>query len=78
MKCVVCKGTEFSVRPSDLTKPENERYSRYGDCCSLSCAMQKMDLELKNHPEKFEKVIFKGVSGEEYIVNVPKKPTSSK
>ena len=73
MNCIVCNGSNFSIRLSDFNKPPEERYSKYGDCCSMICALRKTDMKFQKNPEKFEQVILKCESGEEYIVTVPKK-----
>ena len=73
MNCVVCGGSEFSMRISDVNKPPEERYSKYGDCCSMICALRKSDLKFKKNPGKFEEITLKSSSGESYILNVPKK-----
>ena len=71
MKCVVCGGGHFSIRLSDINKPENERYSKYGDCCSFICALKKVTLEVKENPDHFEEVTLTGTNSAKYSIKVP-------
>ena len=73
LKCIICNGTDFSIRIDDINKPISEQYREYGDCCCLSCAMEKHDNALKENPNNFEKMVLKSVSGSEFIINEPKK-----
>ena len=70
MQCVICKGTAFSVRPSDMNKPPLERYSKYGDCCSMICALRKTTAAFRKDPTKYKGLKLEGC-GETYIVMVP-------
>ena len=44
MQCIICGGTSFSIRVSDIQKSRKEQIknSKYGDCCCLSCALKKV------------------------------------
>ena len=70
MQCVICKGTAFSVRPSDINKPPAERYSKYGDCCSMVCALRKTTAAFRKDPERYKGLKLEGC-GKTYIVMVP-------
>ena len=70
MQCVICKGTSFSVRPSDINKRPVERYSKYGDCCSMICALRKTTAAFRKDPTKYKGVKLEGC-GKTYIVMIP-------
>ena len=68
MECVICKDSGFSFRACDLLKPKSERLRRYGDCCSLSCAIKKQSNLEEAFPERFKDVIIKTPDGNEYVL----------
>ena len=71
MECVICGGTSFSIRSSDIKKSRDIQIknSKYGDCCSLSCAFKKSQKLVAYHGYRKSKI--KDISGIEYIVQVP-------
>jgi len=42
MECLICGGNSFSIPPSAVFKPVNEKYavSKYGHYCSALCSLQ--------------------------------------
>ena len=71
MRCIICGGTSFSIRLSDLDKSREEQIknSKYGDCCSLSCAFKKSQRLVANNG--YTKEIYKVSPTKTYIVQVP-------
>ena len=71
MRCIICGGTSFSIRASDINKPREEQIknSKYGDCCCLSCAFKKSQ-RLIAHNGFVEKIITDS-SGRTYSVQTP-------
>ena len=71
MECVICGGTSFSIRPSDTKKSREVQIqnSKYGDCCSLSCAFKRSQKLIAYHGYNENKIT--DVSGTEYTVRVP-------
>lgn len=71
MRCIICGGTSFSIRLSDLDKSREEQIknSKYGDCCSLSCAFKKSQRLVVNNG--YTKEIYKVSPTKTYVVQVP-------
>jgi len=71
MRCIICGGTSFSIRLSDLDKSREEQIknSKYGDCCSLSCAFKKSQRLVANNG--YTKEIYKVSPTKTYVVQVP-------
>ena len=78
MSCVICNAdwTSFSIRPTDIGKSPAEiiKNSKYGDCCSMICALEKNELLIKKHGGVERTVV--GTSGRKYVVVVPVAPKS--
>ena len=58
MQCIICGGTSFSIRASDIQKTRQEQIknSKYGDCCCLSCALKKSQTLIAYHGYNEKKV----------------------
>ena len=71
MRCIICGGTSFSIRLSDLDKPREEQIknSKYGDSCSLNCALKKSQRLVANNG--YTKKIYRVSPTKTYIVQVP-------
>ena len=71
MRCIICGGTSFSIRLSDLDKSREEQIknSKYGDCCSLSCAFKKSQRLVANNG--YTKEIYKVSPTKTYVVQIP-------
>ena len=71
MRCIICGGTSFSIRVCDIDKPREEqlKYSKYGECCSLSCAF-KQSQRLVAH-NGYTKKTYRVSSTKTYVVQIP-------
>ena len=71
MQCIICGGTSFSIRVSDIQIPRDEqsKNSKYGDCCCLSCALKKSQTLIAYHGYDEKKIT--DISGTEYIFKMP-------
>jgi len=70
MKCVICGGSAFSMSPKAFNLPPEEqiKYTKYGDCCCLMCALRKSELLIAQNGSK--KIIIKNKK-ERYMIFVP-------
>jgi len=73
MSCVICDASwvEFSIRPQDIGKSPEEiiKNSKYGDCCSMICSLEKNELLIKKYGG-IEKTVT-GMSGNKYKIIIP-------
>ena len=71
MRCIICGGTSFSIRVCDIDKPREEqiKYSKYGDCCSLSCAFKKSQRLITYNG--YTKKIYRVSPTKTYVVQIP-------
>ena len=71
MRCIICGGTSFSIRVCDIDKPREEqlKYSKYGECCSLSCAF-KQSQRLVAH-NGYTKKTYRVSPTKTYVVQIP-------
>ena len=73
MSCVICNAgwVEFSIRPTDIGKSPEEiiKNSKYGDCCSMMCSLEKNELLVKKNGG-IERTVT-GMSGNKYKIIVP-------
>lgn len=54
--CVICNSTRFSIRINELSLPENERYYPYGDCCCMTCSVEKYEQNTNDNPDKYKMI----------------------
>ena len=71
MRCIICGGTSFSIRVCDIDRPREEqiKYSKYGECCSLSCAF-KQSQRLVAH-NGYTKKTYRVSPTKTYVVQIP-------
>ena len=71
MRCIICGGTSFSIRVCDIDKPREEqlKYSKYGECCSLSCAFKKSQRLVANNG--YTKKTYRVSPTKTYVVQIP-------
>jgi len=71
MRCIICGGTSFSIRVCDFDKPREEqlKYSKYGECCSLSCAFKKSQRLVANNG--YTKKTYRVSPTKTYVVQIP-------
>ena len=78
MQCVVCGGTSFSIRICDIKESREQqiKYSKYGECCSLSCAFKQSQRLVPHNGYTVKKYIVSPKST--YHVHIPNTPEKEK
>lgn len=71
MRCIICGGTSFSIRSSDIGKSREQQFanSKYGDCCSLSCALKKSQRLIAHNGFTLKK--YSVSPNSTYVVKIP-------
>ena len=72
MKCIICGGCAFSMPAFAFDLPPNEqiKYTKYGDCCCMCCALEKVDIMMQKNGAK--EIIIKGQE-DTYTILIPNK-----
>ena len=78
MQCVVCGGTSFSIRMCDLKESREQqiKYSKYGECCSLSCAFKQSQRLVAHNGYTVKK--YRVSPNSTYLVQIPNTTSTEK